>query len=60
MAQENFIKWVEYATDEQLPYLLDNGYYNNIKVIEIDIQQSDKDLLTECVVEASKLLVALK
>ena len=60
MAEEQLIKWMQYATDEELPYLLDNGYYKNIKVIELDIPQSDKDLLTECVVEASKLLVALK
>ena len=56
LAQENFIKWVEYATDEQLPYLLDNGFYNHLKVITLDIPNEDKEYLTECVIEASKLL----
>lgn len=59
MAQEQLLKWVEYATDEQLPYLLDNGYYNHLKIITLDIPKEDKDYLTECVLEAKKLLLPL-
>ena len=59
MAQEQLIKWFDYVSDEELPYLLDDGYYNHLKIITLDIPQEDKDLLMECVIEASKMLVPL-
>lgn len=59
MAQEQLLKWIEYATDEQLPYLLDNGYYNHLKIITLDIPKEDKEYLTECVLKAKKLLLPL-
>lgn len=49
-------KWVYYAPDEQLPYLIKGGHYKNINVIEFDILQRDIDALTERVLECGKLL----
>ena len=52
-------KWIANANNEQLPYLICNSIlndYNNIKVIDLDIPQEDKDFLNECVVKAIDLL----
>ena len=52
-------KWIANANNEQLPYLICNSIlndYNNIKVIDLDIPQEDKDFLSECVVKAIDLL----
>lgn len=48
--------WIGNAIDEELPYLLDGGYYKNINIIRFEAPQEDKDLLTERVLLASKLL----
>lgn len=49
--------WIWSANDDELPYLVREGDYKNINVIEFDILQSEKDLLTEAVLEAGKLLI---
>jgi hypothetical protein len=59
MAKEQLIKWFDYAMDDELPYILDNGYYNHLKIINLEIPQEDKHYLTNCVIEASKLLIPL-
>lgn len=56
-AEINNYKWIAYATDEQLPYLIEGGYYKNIKTISLDIPQEDKQLLEELVDKASILLL---
>lgn len=43
--------------DVELPYLIDGGYYKNINKIGFEIPQSDKDLLTDTVQRAGKLLI---
>jgi hypothetical protein len=48
--------WIANAEDESLPYLIEGGYYKNINTIEFEVPQSDKDFLTECVSNASKML----
>lgn len=52
-----YTKWIYFASDEQLPHILDGGHYKSINVIEFDILQRDIDFLTERVLEAGKLLI---
>lgn len=49
-------KWVYYATDDQLPHLIDGGYYKDLNIIEFEIKQEDKDFLTSRVLEGGKRL----
>jgi hypothetical protein len=49
--------WIWSADNEKLPYLVREGDYKNVNVIEFDILKSEKDLLTETVLEAGKLLI---
>lgn len=49
--------WIAMAKDGDLPYLLDGGYYKNLNTITFEIPESDKELLTANVVNASKLLI---
>ena len=48
-----FINW---ATDDELPWLLDNGYYKDINVLEFEVPKEDKEYLTERVLKANELL----
>lgn len=57
IAQEKNISWIFWALEEELPYLLDNGYYKNINTICFEVPQEDKQLLTERVIEAGKKLI---
>ena len=50
--------WLQFATDEQLPYLIEGGHYKNINVIEFDILQRDIDALTERVLECGVKLLS--
>jgi len=45
------------ANNNELPYLIDNGYYNNINIIRFEVEQSDKEELTELVEKANKTLL---
>lgn len=49
--------WISNAEANELPYLIDGGYYQNINTIRFEVPQADKDLLTGCVLGAGKLLV---
>lgn len=53
----NKFSWLNYATDSELPYLKDGGHYNNVNVIRFEVPESDKELLTQTVLEAGKLLI---
>lgn len=48
--------WITNADEMELPYLIEGGYYQNMNKIRFKVDQSDKDLLTNCVIEAGKLL----
>ena len=50
--------WIAMATEGELPYLVDGGYYKNLNVIRFEVPQADKDLLTECVLRAGEMLTA--
>lgn len=49
--------WINSANDEELPYLIDGGFYKNLNVIRFEIHKADKEFLTEKVLAAGKLLV---
>lgn len=49
-------RWIEYADDYELPWLVDGGYYQDVNIIHFEVPQSDKELLTNAVIEAGKLL----
>lgn len=48
-----FINW---ALDEELPYILKDGYYSDINSIEFEVPQEDKDFLTSRVELAIDIL----
>ena len=49
-------KWIDQATDEELPFLIEGGYYKNLNKIMFEVPEADKALLTERVLMAQKLL----
>ncbi len=52
----NEVAWIHFSDDDSLPYLIDGGYYKNIYSFVFKVPESDKELLTNRVIEASKLL----
>lgn len=53
---QNKFGWMNWAGDEDLPYILDEGHYSNLNTMSFDIPQADKDLLTDRVKQAVELL----
>lgn len=49
--------WIANALEDDLPYLLDDGYYKNVNVFAFEISAADKELLTESVLRAGKMLI---
>jgi hypothetical protein len=49
--------WIANSQDDELPYILDGGYYKNINVIAFDVLQADKDALAQRVKECVQLLI---
>lgn len=49
--------WVWSASEEELPYLPDGGYYKNLNIIRFAVSDYDKKLLTEKVRAAGELLI---
>lgn len=54
---QNKIAWVGFAQDEDLPYLIDGGYYNSLYKFHFEVSKQDKTFLTDRVIEASKMLL---
>lgn len=50
-------QWIRKSDDEQLPYLLDGGFYKNLNIIRWEVERADRDYLKLIVFEASKLLI---
>jgi hypothetical protein len=48
--------WIANGNDEELPHLIDGGFYKNIYTIRFEVPQHDKDFLTERVKMAGALL----
>lgn len=55
--QAGKFKWVDWASDDELPYLIEGGYYKNLNIINFEISEADKKFLTDCVERAGKLLL---
>ncbi len=54
---KNKVAWIHFAADNDLPWIPSGGVYKNLNKIRWEVKQSDKDALTEKVIEAGKLLV---
>lgn len=54
---QNKIAWIGFAEDNDLPYLIEGGHYKNLNIIRFEVTESDKEALTERVLEAGKLLI---
>jgi len=52
--------WVKYVSDQELPYLLDGGFYKNVNIIRFEIPLADKIILIERVESAGKFLINKK
>jgi hypothetical protein len=50
-------KWIDYASDDELPYLIEGGYYKNLNIIRFEIPEADKKFLTDCVKKAGEMLL---
>lgn len=53
---QNKISWLNWSTDNDLPYLIEGKHYKNINTFRFEVPQSDIDFLTECVKKAVQLL----
>lgn len=54
---QNKVAWINWANDEDIPYLLDGGYYQNLYTFRFEVNEADKKLLTEKVLAAGKMLI---
>lgn len=52
--------WIAMAQEEELPYILDGGYYKNLNIIRFEVPEADKKLLTECVLKGGQELIRNK
>lgn len=50
--------WIAMANEDELPHLLDDGYYKNINIIRFEVPEADKNFLTECVKTAGSMLIS--
>jgi hypothetical protein len=50
----NRFSFIQWADDEELPYLIEGNKYNDINVMEFDVPESDKNILTMRVAMAVK------
>lgn len=50
-------KYIYDAESNELPYLIDGGYYKNLNIFRFEVPQADKDLLTERVLKAGEMLI---
>jgi hypothetical protein len=52
-------KWIAFANDEEMPYILEDGRFRNLNVVKHDIPFLDKQAFIERVELASKELIEL-
>lgn len=48
--------WIAMAGDDELPYIMEGGYYKNVNIIRFEVPQADRDLLTSKVLKAGEML----
>jgi len=49
-------QWLAFASELELPYLNEGGYYKSINILSFDIPEADMDLLREKVVKANEMI----
>lgn len=49
--------WIAMAGEDELPFIKDGGFYKNLNIIRFEVPQEDKELLTQNVIKAGKMLV---
>lgn len=49
--------WIASAMDDELPYLLDGGFYKNVNILSFPIPEADKKALTDTVLRAGEMLI---
>lgn len=54
---QNKIAWVNWANDNDLPYLIEDGHYKNLNTLTFKVDEYDKVALTQAVEMAIKLLL---
>lgn len=54
---EDRYRWIANAEDTDIPYLVPGGFYKDINIIGFIVPESDKQLLTDCVIRAGKMLI---
>lgn len=52
--------WIAKASDEELMWIPDGGFYKNLNIIRWEVKEEDKNTLTEVVMKAGKLLEEIK
>lgn len=52
-------QWIYSAPNEQLPYIKDDGYYNNLNIVNWTVPLADRIRLEDLVTRASELLVKI-
>lgn len=48
--------WISNTYDNELPYLIEGGHYQNMNILRFEIPEQDKRILTMAVLEAEKIL----
>lgn len=56
---QNKIAWINWANDEDLPYLIEGGHYEHLKIIRFEVPEKDKFLLTSKVIEYGTQLISI-
>ena len=54
--KQHRFQWVDYSSDDELPHLINGGFYKNLNIIRFEIPKRDKIMLTERVLEAATRL----
>jgi hypothetical protein len=52
--------WLNFAGEDELPYLIDGGYYRNLNIINFEVPEWDKRILTEAILKAGEMLLGNK
>lgn len=50
-------RWMNYATEDEMPYLPDGGFFKNLNIISFDIPSRESELLKENVLKAGQMLI---
>lgn len=53
---QNKIAWINWAEDDDLPYLIEGKHYKNLYTLRFEVTSSDRLALTEAVMKAGQML----